>query len=116
MVKERTFELSAMKGKDLERKVRECGVSKTELANRLGISLQTLHGRLSSDNVSTKVLEDIAQALGKPVCYFYNEYPILSVEDAKKVAQMEARLKFYEDILSALTTSVSGVSTTKKKK
>ena len=65
----------------------------------MGISLQALYARLGVDNVSTDTLERVAKAINEPVSYFYNEYPILGVEEYARIAQLRAENEYLKLLL-----------------
>ena len=77
-----------MTGEKIREKIREKNIKLTTVANRMGISLQALYARLGVENISTDTLERVADAIDEPVSYFYNEYPILSVEEYVRIAQL----------------------------
>lgn len=63
-----------MKGENLKKKLRDAGFQLSEIANLLGFDNdQRLHSALRSDDIKTGLLEKIAQATNKNVCFFYNE-------------------------------------------
>ncbi|MDE6493102.1 MAG: hypothetical protein K2O66_03730 [Bacteroidales bacterium] len=63
-----------MKGEDLKKKLRDAGFQLSEIANLLGFDNdQRLHSALRSDDIKTGLIEKIAEATNKSVCFFYNE-------------------------------------------
>lgn len=62
-----------MKGETIRQKIRLTGRRFTEIAEIMGITPQALNKILGSDDVKTGSLERIAEAMGVPVTYFYDE-------------------------------------------
>lgn len=57
---------------------RERGISLHEIAEKIGISPQSLYNMLGHDNVSVKQLEKYADAIGVPVSIFFTNQEKLS--------------------------------------
>ena len=68
-----------MKGEDLKRLILQSGLPLTKVAEALGISQQNLSGILSRDDIKTGTLEKVAEFLGKPISFFYNEGNVAAV-------------------------------------
>lgn len=49
------------------------GVSQREIADLLDMSTQNLSAALSKDDIKTSLVERIANAVGKPISFFYGE-------------------------------------------
>ena len=47
----------------------------SEVAEKIGISLQNFSAMLAREDVRTSLLERVASAIGEPVSYFYGEAP-----------------------------------------
>lgn len=62
-----------MKGESIRRKIKLSGRRFTEIAESMGITPQALNKILGSEDVKTGSLERIADAMGVPVTYFYDE-------------------------------------------
>lgn len=62
-----------MKGEEIKQKVKQSGKTFAEIARLMGIRPQTLTIIFASEDVKTGSLERIADAMGVPVTYFYDE-------------------------------------------
>ncbi|WP_289104611.1 hypothetical protein [uncultured Bacteroides sp.] len=63
-----------MSGKELKEILRAEGINLSELAKKLGYDNdQRLHSALKSDDVKSGLIESIAKAINKNVCFFYPE-------------------------------------------
>ncbi len=62
-----------MTGEELKRKIKEAGSSQKELAELLGVTAQSISSILSAKDVRSGTIEKIAEALGRPVSYFFDE-------------------------------------------
>lgn len=63
-----------MTGKDLKERLRSEGVNFTFLSQKLGYACdQNLHSVLSAKDVRSGLIEDIAEALGKPITWLYGD-------------------------------------------
>ena len=61
-----------MNGKDLKDRLKESGISLSELSKRMGYKTdQNLHSVLGAKEVSSSVIERMAAALDKPIGWFY---------------------------------------------
>ena len=60
-----------MKGQILKEFLKVNGISVSEIARRTGIPQTTLSSALSSEDIRTGLLEEIAEAVGKDAPYFY---------------------------------------------
>uniref|UniRef100_UPI004056888C helix-turn-helix domain-containing protein n=1 Tax=Alistipes sp. TaxID=1872444 RepID=UPI004056888C len=89
-----------MTGEKIREKIREKKITLTAVATRMGMSLQALYARLGVDNISTDTLERVAEAIDEPVSYFYNEFPILSLEEYTKIAQLRAENEYLKLLLN----------------
>lgn len=68
-----------MDGKRIKQALVDAGVNQAELAAALGMTPQNLNKILSGDNIKTGTLERVAEYLGRPISFFYNEGNISSV-------------------------------------
>lgn len=68
-----------MDGKRIKQALVDAGVNQAELAAALGMTPQNLNKILSGDNIKTGTLERVAQFLGRPISFFYNEGNAVSV-------------------------------------
>lgn len=89
-----------MTGKQLKQKIKQKGVKFNALADMLGVVPQQVQQYFSANNVSTDVLERIAEVIGESVSYFYNEYPILSMEEYARIAKMEQEIAYLRQLLN----------------
>lgn len=62
-----------MTGKELKRIILSEGLTVAEVARRLGTSQQNLTCSLSKDDIKTGLLERVAEAMRKPLSFFYGE-------------------------------------------
>ena len=63
-----------MNGKDLKEKLREEGVNRSDLADKMGYKTdQNLHSVLGAADVKSSVIERISSAMGKPIGWLYGE-------------------------------------------
>lgn len=62
-----------MSGDEAKKILIENGYKLTDIANALGIIPQNLHSLLKAEDVKSGVLEKIANALGKDICFFYKQ-------------------------------------------
>lgn len=83
-----------MTGKQLKEKIKQKGIKYSVLAERLGVVPQQVHQYFNTPNISTEVLERIADAIGESVTYFYNEQPIFTIEDYAKISKMEQEIMY----------------------
>ncbi len=60
-----------MSGDEVKKKLSENGYKLVDIATFLGIIPQNLHSLLKSDDVKTGVLEKIALAINKDICFFF---------------------------------------------
>lgn len=70
-----------MTGKHLQNIMYQEGYTVNRMAQLIGRSQQVLASALKHDDVRTGLLEDIAQAMGKPLAFFYGE-PFNAVQSA----------------------------------
>lgn len=62
-----------MNGQDVKEKIRQTGKKFNEVAEEMHVTPQSLQKIFNSDDVRTGTLERIADAMGVPVTYFYDE-------------------------------------------
>lgn len=61
-----------MNGKDLKEKLKSAGVNLSDLSKRMGYKTdQNLHSVLGAKEMSSSVIERMAEVLGKPIGWFY---------------------------------------------
>ena len=93
-----------MTGKELKTKLRKAckdkGITLTTVAAKLGMHRQVLEERLQVKVVSTSTLELLAEAIGESVSYFYNEYPIFSVDDYVEVKSLQKEVAYLRLLLN----------------
>lgn len=100
-----------MTGKDIRRKIELAGVSYADVASFLGISPQALNSRLNGADLKLSFIQQVADAINKPIYYFFKEDPLsLHVQEdqtgyqiqyrrddqSKKIGEMEKRIAEYE--------------------
>ena len=91
-----------MKGSEIKARIKAKGITLREVAARIGESPQNLHGYLNSDDVRSSTIERIAGAIGESVSYFYNELPILSMEDYDRVKKLEFENELMREFLQGV--------------
>lgn len=89
-----------MTGDQLRKKIKAKGYTLKAVADTLGILPQTLYMRLSAESISTDTLERIAAAIGESVSYFYNELPIIRIEDYAEVYNLRHEIDNLNRLLS----------------
>lgn len=89
-----------MTGKQLKQKIKQKGFKFNALADMLGVTPQQVQQYFNANNVSTEVLERIAEVIGESVSYFYNEYPILSLEEYGRIVKMEQEISYLRQLLN----------------
>ena len=62
-----------MTGNTLKKLILAEGLSVAEVARRLGTSQQNLTCSLNKDDIKTGLLERVAEAMGRPLSFFYGE-------------------------------------------
>lgn len=62
-----------MTGNTLKKLILSEGLSVAEVARRLGTSQQNLTCALNKDDIKTGLLERVAEAMGRPLSFFYGE-------------------------------------------
>lgn len=74
-----------MDGKRLKYKIQESGLSIKSIADKTGLEASNISGTFRSKNVGSLTLEKIAEAIGKPVAWFYEDYPEVTPEQYKSL-------------------------------
>jgi len=70
-----------MTGEQLRKKIKSKRRSFKSVAEAIGETPQNFQNMLNAADVKSGTLERIAEALGEPVAYFYEELPIVTMED-----------------------------------
>ena len=70
-----------MTGEQLRKKIKSRNRSYKSVAEAIGESPQNFQNMLNAGDVKSGTLEKIAEALGEPISYFFDEKPNLSLED-----------------------------------
>lgn len=70
-----------MTGDQLRKKIKSRKRSYKSVAEAIGETPQNFQNMLNASDVKSGTLERIAEALGEPISYLYNEVPIVSLED-----------------------------------
>lgn len=70
-----------MTGEQLRQKIKSKRRSFKSVAEAIGETPQNFQNMLNAADVKSGTLERIAEALGEPVAYFYEELPIVTMED-----------------------------------
>lgn len=89
-----------MDSKRIKEKIRAKGVSLRQVAEKIGITPQNLQMRLSVKSLSVETLELVASALGESVSYFYNELPILTIEDYAEVCALRTEVEYLKKLVT----------------
>ena len=64
----------------------------TELAKKCGITPQSVHDAINRNSTKTEYLEKMAEALGVPISYFFDEFE--TIPDAKDSEIIELQRKY----------------------
>jgi hypothetical protein len=68
-----------MSGKDIKEKLKAAGVNLSELSKLMGYKTdQNLHSVLGAKEMNSSVIERMAEALGKPIGWFYGEEELVA--------------------------------------
>ena len=78
-----------MDGERLRFKVRESGFSVNEIAELSNLKASNISAIFKSNNINTKTLESIANAINKPISWFYEEYPTIDKEEYKRLITLQ---------------------------
>jgi transcriptional regulator with XRE-family HTH domain len=70
-----------MTGDQLRKKIKSRKRSYKSVAEAIGETPQNFQNMLNASDVKSGTLERIAKALGEPVSFFFEELPIVSLED-----------------------------------
>jgi transcriptional regulator with XRE-family HTH domain len=70
-----------MTGDQLRKKIKSRKRSYKSVAEAIGETPQNFQNMLNASDVKSGTLERIAKALGEPVSFFFEELPIVSIED-----------------------------------
>lgn len=70
-----------MTGEQLRQKIKSKRRSFKSVAEAIGETPQNFQNMLNAADVKSGTLERVAEALGEPVAYFYEELPIVTMED-----------------------------------
>lgn len=70
-----------MTGEQLRKKIKSRKRSFKSVAEAIGETPQNFQNMLNASDVKSGTLERIAKALGEPVSFFFEELPIVSLED-----------------------------------
>ena len=74
-----------MNGKDLKDRLKESGISLSELSKRMGYKTdQNLHSVLGAKEVSSSVIERMAAALDKPIGWFYGLEVVPAIQEEEQ--------------------------------
>lgn len=60
-----------MTGLEIKEKLKRCGFTQSEIAEKLGVTPQTFNAYLKVDDIKTGLLENIATAIGEDISFFY---------------------------------------------
>lgn len=89
-----------MKGSDIKARIKAKGFTLREVAARIGESPQNLNGYLNSADVRSSTIERIAEAMGESVMYFYNEWPVLTVDEYDRIKKLEAENALLRELMA----------------
>lgn len=62
-----------MTGVEVKEKLKRSGFTQSEIAEMMGVSPQTFNAYLKVDDIKTGLLENIANAIGKGISYFFED-------------------------------------------
>lgn len=80
-----------MTGSEIKKRILAKGFKLTDVARAMGISPQHFNAiAIRSKDVRVSTIERIAGIIGEPPSYFFNEHPILSIEEADRIKKLEA--------------------------
>lgn len=113
-----------MKGEDLKKKLRDAGFQLSEIANLLGFDNdQRLHSALRSNDIKTGLIEKIAKATNKSVCFFYSEtnsdkssLTVILQEKDKTIALMEENAALLRKQVALLEEKIAFMDVERTKK
>lgn len=61
-----------MTGLEIKEKLKRCGFTQSEIAEKLSVTPQTFNAYLKVDDMKTGLLESIATAIGQDMSFFYS--------------------------------------------
>lgn len=65
-----------MRGEELKNFIRRSGFPFSEVARRIGLTRQELHGKLLAQSVKSDLVEQVAKAIGVEVALLYGQGPV----------------------------------------
>lgn len=81
-------------------------ITQGDLAERLGVSLQFIHGfECGLERVGASRVQQLSEILDVPVMFFFRH----ASDDALKADEVAARFPFYEQDANALEAACSGI-------
>ena len=88
-----------MKGSEVKKTLKANGFTQSQVARLMGLTPMQIIKKLSSDNLSFGLIEDIAKAIGKDSSFFFNGGKTDSKEMKEIKAIYKKSLKLYEATL-----------------
>lgn len=103
-----------MNGRELKEKVELLGIPQRKLAEKMGVTPQTINTILTAKDVRTSTIERIAIVTGKPISFFFgqgleaqnaiaseanSEAAIQSAVSQGDAAVLQERVRLYEKLL-----------------
>lgn len=89
-----------MTGNRIKSRLGALGYQYTEVAQAMGISKQNLYGCLRSENVSSRVIERIADALGIRVSVLYGEGELMNIDDYAELHTLRRENELLKQLLA----------------
>lgn len=98
-----------MDGKELQKKLKELGITQARVAEILGITPQTVSGMMRNASIKVGMLERIAEGIGKDISVFLdNEFSenekyqaVIQAKD-EKIKELEATIQRLIGIIEKL--------------
>ena len=77
------------------------------MAEAIGETPQNFQNMLNAADVKSGTLERVAEALGEPVAYFYEELPIVSMEDYAEYVSLKKENEMLNRMLEEKTAHLN---------
>lgn len=96
-----------MTGEQLRKKIKSRKRSFKSVAEAIGETPQNFQNMLNAADVKSGTLERIAEALGESVSYFYEELPIVSMEDYAEYVSLKKENEMLNRMLEEKTAHLN---------
>ena len=96
-----------MTGEQLRSKIKAKKRSFKSVAEAIGETPQNFQNMLNAADVKSGTLERIAEALGEPISYFYEELPIVSMEDYAEYVALKKENEMLNRMLEEKTAHLN---------